>query len=302
MRTIYFICDESGAKGYADKEEKFLGETGVMAGFVIPSENIDEVRLDLDVIRKKYISAGKLHITEIPPDNQEKLRNEIFKYFIKRQIPCLYEAIHSQGFHEYSKSVKEIKKQAKNLRKSKIKISSSHTKYLLHEQLFQGAFGKAVAFCLDYIDENIELNVITDTIDESIRKIFTKTAHKLLNFETTLKSRKVTGFDPEKEVKVEGVICTNIEDPAGLLGNFSGMSFSIKSEDSSLTLAADIIANSLHYHFRQREDENIVNSLNTNAAINGHPLEQLIYGTWNQSEQNYYADAVFMHPEKQKKT
>jgi hypothetical protein len=297
MKTIYFICDESGAKGYSDKQEQYLGETGVMAGFIIPLENIDEVRTDLDAISQKFTSTGKLHITDIPPDDQEKLRNEIFNYLIIRKIPCLYEAIYSQGFYEHSESIKEIKRNIKKQRKSNIKLSGNPTKELLHEQLFQATFGKAIAFCLDYVGKTIKINVITDRIEESILKQFNKAVDTLLNFSAPTKIKK-TGFDPQKGKVVKGEICSSMEVPDKFIDEYSGISFSIECEDTSLTLAADIIANSLHYHFKEKSNSSVGDSLNTCSAITGHPLEKIMYGVWDDTKQNYYADALFEHPGK----
>jgi hypothetical protein len=41
--NIYLICDESGAKGYADTHEKQLGEVGVFAGFLLAESSLDFV-------------------------------------------------------------------------------------------------------------------------------------------------------------------------------------------------------------------------------------------------------------------
>lgn len=38
MTKVIFVCDESGAKGYADHEETYPGETGVFAGIMEPSD------------------------------------------------------------------------------------------------------------------------------------------------------------------------------------------------------------------------------------------------------------------------
>ncbi|MDA3907228.1 MAG: hypothetical protein PF484_14240 [Bacteroidales bacterium] len=160
MPKVYFICDESGAKGYADKKEKYIGETGVMAGYIIHSDEIDEFRSELDTIIQRYITEGKLHITDLVPENQESLRNDIFTYLIKKQVPCLYEAIHSEGFHQYDERVKELMEKVEFEKKSNIKIPSSHNKDLLHKNLFQSSFGKAIAFCIDNIDEKIDLTVL----------------------------------------------------------------------------------------------------------------------------------------------
>jgi len=296
LEKIFLVIDESGAKGYSDNREKHFGEVGVMAGFLVPEKYLESVRTDLEYIKKKYFTDGKVHITDLEPENQESLRQEIFEYILHRNIICLFEAIHSEGFFQQSEFVKNLHKEARERRRSKVKVSKNEKKELLHEQLFQGAFGKAIAMCQDNVGEIFHLSVITDQIDLSIKKKFENAAEELLNFGNK-KIKIVTGFDPEKKEKVTGAITTSIENHKEILGDFSGINYSIECEDSGLTLAADVIANSLNYHFTKRPEENLGAPLNTKSALEGYPLESIMYGLWESEELNYFSDAIFMHPE-----
>lgn len=296
MKTIYLICDESGAKGYSDKQEKCLGEVGVMAGFVFPEKDLNEIRSDLEKITSPFFMEGKRHITDLSPDDQKRLRNDLFPYLKKRNILCLYEAIHSEGFHSQYEMINELKNKARAQRRSEIKISTNQTKELLHVQLFQGIFGKAVALCTDCIGEKFCLLVITDKIDASIKESFENTAKELLSFGNNLKVKTVKGCDSVKKEIVKREIISKVEDPNNLLGDFSGVQFAIGMEDSCLTRTADAIVNSIYHHFRIREENAIGNALNTIDAIRGHPLESIIYGLWKDDTLNYFADALFMHP------
>jgi hypothetical protein len=38
VHRMVLACDESGAKGYADRDEAFPGEVGVFAGILMPEE------------------------------------------------------------------------------------------------------------------------------------------------------------------------------------------------------------------------------------------------------------------------
>ena len=93
MAKVVFVLDESGAKGYSDNTESELGELGVMAGYLIPSDCLDSVRNDLEAIRSNFFTEGKVHITDLIPHQQEELRNRIFTYFIQRNIKWVYEAV-----------------------------------------------------------------------------------------------------------------------------------------------------------------------------------------------------------------
>jgi len=296
MKTIYLICDESEAKGYSDKQEKYPGEVGVMAGFVFPEKHLNKLHSDLEKITSPFFMEGKRHITDLSPDDQERIRNDLFSYLKEKNILCLYEAIHSEGFHAQYKMINDLKNKARAQRRSEIKISNNQTKELLHEQLFQGLFGKAVELCTDYVGKTFRLTVITDTIDASIKKCFEKSAKELLSFGNNAKVETVTGHEPVKKEVVKGKIISKVEDPNNSMGDFSGVQFTIGMEDSCLTFAADVIANSISHHFKNRGDDTIGSALNTIDAIRGHPLESIIYGLWKDDTLNYFADALFMHP------
>jgi hypothetical protein len=95
---IILACDESGAKGYADRDEAFPGETGVFAGLMAPAEFVAKVAPDFDVVAAKYATPeGKLHITDLPFEKQAALRNEMFELIRAHKLPCLYEAVHVAG-------------------------------------------------------------------------------------------------------------------------------------------------------------------------------------------------------------
>lgn len=301
MDKAYFICDESGAKGYSENREKYEGEIGVIAGFIIPESYILEVRLELDLIRDKYLTEGKLHITDLESKQQEQLRYDIFEYIIGKQIPCVYEAIHVEGFYENSKFLTGLIEEFKKSSHSKIKTSNNPRKELLQTELFQGAFGKAVAFCIDFINKETQLIIITDQIDYSIKKKYQSAAERLLSIGEIESSKDITAFNSETKEILKGNITQTINDPHGVLGDFSGISFKIEIEDSSLTLAADVVANSLNYHFKNREGKLIGDSLHTVVAIKNHPLQSLIYGTWVENDIKYFSDAIYQHPSNKSK-
>jgi hypothetical protein len=106
---IVVFCDESGAKGYADQVEKEPGEIGIFAGFPVQRENLGllaaEFKNELAELRE---STGKIHIAEVSPERQERLRQKVYTVLLRRPIFCFYEAIHVQGFHSAYKSQCEL--------------------------------------------------------------------------------------------------------------------------------------------------------------------------------------------------
>lgn len=295
MKNVVFILDESGSKGYSNNKENILGELGVMAGYIIPRHSLTLIKNQLDTIRANYFSAGKVHITDLQPPQQAALRKDIFNFFIANNIPWVYEAIYVQGFFESSFFINNIIQQAKALRQSDVQVQSREEKELLQSELFQGVFAKAVAFCSDHFGPEIELEVITDRTDDSIIEEYSRKAKDLLSI-TDDKKMNVKGFDKVTKQNVEASILIKVNASEESFGDFSGISFTISCEDSSLTLAADVLVNSVNHHLKDLQAENPGVPLNIETSIEGHLLSKSVCGLWNNKEGNYFADAIFMHP------
>ena len=48
--------------------------------------------------RYKLMSSKKLHITDLTPNQQDKLRKEIYGVIRELKLPCFWNAIHVEGF------------------------------------------------------------------------------------------------------------------------------------------------------------------------------------------------------------
>lgn len=299
MEKIYLIIDESGAKGYSDNQEQELGELGLILGYLIPESHIQKVKEELNDIRNKYISQSKLHITDLTSEEQNNLRNDIFYYFQNRQIYFVYEAIHVQGFFNNQQSLLNLINQAKENSNPNISFSNHEKKELLHKQLFQGLVGKAIGMCIDRIGNTFHLDIISDNIDESIKKEFIKAIDELVNIGKKSTSH-TKAYDRVNEKLVSGAITFEIDNSNNILEDYSNIKYSISCEDTGLTLASDVLANSLYYYFNHRDKNEIGKHLNTKKAVDKFPLKDLIYGLWEVDDINYYADAIYMHPEEEK--
>ena len=78
--NIVLVCDESGAKGYADQQESYPGEVGVFAGILVPEERKAVARTAFQAIYDRYQPVtGKLHIADLAPASQSNLRNDIYE-------------------------------------------------------------------------------------------------------------------------------------------------------------------------------------------------------------------------------
>ena len=295
MNQVIFVVDESGAKGYSTNTENEPGDLGVMAGYLIPKNCLSLVKSELDIIRSNFTEEGKIHITDLSPRQQGELRNIIFNYFIQRKIHWVYEAIYVQGYFENAESLNQLAKKAYDSRRSNIKIEWKEIKDSLHSELFQGAFGKALAFCIDQAGSPLELSVITDRTDESIIKKFKSAADTILSIGKE-KIYEAKGFNIETKEVVKGNIAINISSDIDSFEDFAEISYSIACEDSSLTLAADVLVNSVHHHLKSLQSKIAGAALNTAYSITNHQLSSLVYGVLENSEGNDFSDAMFTHP------
>jgi hypothetical protein len=198
-----------------------------------------------------------------------------------------------QGYAESAHYLNELSMVAKQARRSDVTLSWRERHEMMHGVLFQGAFGKAVAFCLDKIDVPLQIEVITDRTDAPILKLFHEKASELLSVGEG-STHKATGFDRVAKEVVSGQIAINVDDPDNLLGDFSHVSFTIVCDDSGLTLAADVLANSVNYHLNLLQEKTPGIALNRSRSISEHPLQSLLYGC-SEDDGIDISDALFRY-------
>lgn len=298
----YLICDESGAKGYADKSEKYPGETGVFAGFIITDEHIEDLKKDIIRIAIKYFNEEKWHIYSLSNELMELLREEVFDILAEKNLTCMYEAIHVEGFKAEHELHKDLRRIGESNLKSGVKLSSNPNPPSLHESLFQGLFCKALAYFIDSLDENDELIVISDKVDKPIMKKFFKKANDVTDFSP--REYKETAYDTKKGEVVRGTI--HIKDnmlEQYKMYDIQSANFSVELDTpyDCLTLAADILANSINYIFKSRLDYQIGKPLHNDCSVNQHPLIKQFYGIIYEERMPWTSDTIYMHPRERKK-
>lgn len=277
METVLLVMDESGAKGYDDNQEQQQGELGVMAGFALPASKIQPFVNGLTEIVGSFEVDGKLHITDIAPSDQERLRQCLFNYFSQCHVLWFYEAIYVQGFYESHGRTKALAEEAKKTRRSNVKLSQNPSRESLHAELFLGAFAKGLAFALDNIERGCHLMVVTDRVDKAVLKLFEAGVERFLGVGNPRRT-EVTGFDVEKKEVVKGTVEVSVVSGAEALGDLSGITYEIECADNFLTLAADVLANSVRHHLNQTQATTPGAAINSLQAISGHPLGHLVYG------------------------
>ncbi|WP_309266399.1 hypothetical protein [Aeromonas salmonicida] len=296
MKKLILVVDESGAKGYADQKENYSGETGVVAGFLFPESEYEQHETKLNIIRNSYNSDGKLHITDLDANTQKNLREDIIKYLEANEVVCVFEAMYVEGLHHVSEESRSRHQAIRQQLQSPIKCSANEKYELLHEKLFVGVFGKALAFSQDCLENCTHISVITDNIDEPVIKKISKGIDELLGCMEP-KVTKSTGFDPVKKEVVTGTITSKIHDPSGILGDYSSIGYDIDKEDSAFTLVADVLANSIYRHLANRE-EDLTHALNTEASLPEFMNELFFYGLSSEDDKPYIMDLLYQHPDK----
>jgi len=123
--------------------------------------------------------ARKVHITDLSPDAQERLRQKVYSVLLRRRVPCFYEAIYVEGFHRAHRlRCEHIKNFAA---KHGAKRKKEPAPESLHDYLFQGFYGHVFAYCsaLGITDMSVEIR--TDKVDPPILKRFHSKAKALLS-------------------------------------------------------------------------------------------------------------------------
>lgn len=296
MEEMIFVVDESGAKGYSTNKEQYPGELGVAAGYMLPAQLLSKLRSNLDSVVAKYSTDGKLHITDLAPEDQESLRSEIFKLFISRQAPWVYESVYVDGLHGAVARSNAITEKFRQEITSSIKISARPEIELLHANIFCGAVIKAIAFLMDRGVSEFKVTIITDRVDDSVIDMFKDKIDEFLGFGSE-KTHEVKGWDVENKKPVRKSYKTKVTVSEPWAIDLSKISYEIKVEDSSLTLAADVLVNSVHHNLRERQSRQLGLDLNSGDPLSEHPLRKFLYGIPS-GNMPWLTDALYAHPER----
>jgi hypothetical protein len=161
--------------------------------------------------------------------------------------------------------------------------------------LFQGIYGKLIAFCMERGRTHLHIEVRTDNVDSPIVTEFEKTAQKLTDYGVTIKT--VTGFHPVSRQVVRGTVTVG-ETPAAarLPVTIENLELRVVGDSDGLVVAADVLANSLHHLFATRPDGEKFRALNTPEAFARHPLRDCLDSFWRWDGYNF-TDTYYRHPQ-----
>lgn len=280
MDKMVLVVDESGAKGYASTREKYEGEIGVMAGFLYPEKDIEDIKIVFDRIMCRYsvIGGGKFHITDLEKGAQESLREDVFFAFTKMKLRWFYTSVYAEGFHQ--SEFMEGRGGSKNKKES------------LHSVLFNQIFWLSLVMSASINKNNLFLSILTDNVDSGILKQFNKNAKDSCDLILGRERRifKTVRNKESGEIK-KHVAFSRVESDS--LPEFEDIKYDIKCEVSSLTIAADILANSVNYYLRENQKQEVGKFVNNKEAIKNHPLVDLALVAENSNDVLPIIDTIY---------
>lgn len=293
-------CDESGAKGYADQDEQFPGQIGVFAGLLIPDEILAQVEAALEAAIAPHRGGdGKLHITDLAATAQADLRQRLFDTIRDLHLPCFWYAIHVAGFHAHhtmfagliADAGKEVPSLGGTIKRPSLRVALGS----LHVELFRGLYGHIVAFIEERAPGDVTIEARTDRVDTPIAKSFRQEAERLLD--TAPRTSTVSSYDKveNKVVKRQVTFETHWPDSLRIKTKVVALDLRTVSDADPIVVAADVLANSLHHHFLQRDANEMYEDLNRPDAVQGHPLAQSLDSFWNWGGPDI-SDRLFRHP------
>ncbi|QXI04415.1 hypothetical protein HU718_020525 [Pseudomonas tensinigenes] len=273
MENHYLIIDESGAKGYSKNPEKYDGEFGAMAGFLMSSEHYEYCKDRFESTIPPKNDNGKRHITDFPFDMQQSIRDHIFDIFEKERIQWIYEAIFVQGLYE--SEFLESRGGSKNKKES------------LHAKLFMGLMIKVIASLNDFRDKEIELTIISDQIDTGVVRILKQ---EIIPYLSLIHGQpiesKFTIFD-HKTKKVKKYVLKSSMTHQKNTQKYLSININLVCEDSAMTFFADILSNSAHYYIKKNYENYRIVKLNSKQAIAGHPLIPLLMHAYDARDESF---------------
>lgn len=297
-KRVMLICDESGAKGYASQKEAYQGEVGVVAGFAVgQGTQLGELKKALSqaISGFQVSKQSKFHITDLANNEQSQLRNLVFRVLKIHNVPLCYGASYVDGFNRDYEQCKsryfEIVKKAKS---NNIGLTNNYIPPLLQGELFFIYLGKTLDFLITHNLLVDSVAVVTDQIDVLIRKEYVKQIERLLN-NSSGGTRSLNAFDYDTKVTSRHEIKITIQTDGPVDTHLRSMHSTIEVDDNELTLAADVLSNSVKYYLEKYGIESQFHALNTKAAIKKHPLHVQFVGMHDDPNRVPVIDIKYAH-------
>ena len=279
--TLAFI-DESGARGYSRKLTPARDhELGLVCALLVPDPCVEEFRKAFRPGYQRFLDAmpdgAKLHITDAFASGIERwataahsVRAEFHGLIHRLEVPVIYEARRLAVERDAHELRENMVSRAKADRRSPVRIPDLPSRATVEDQLVLGLALKLDAFCEDFGRQGVDL--MFDELDAKVAQRYDNAVNRTRNIGRS--NRRVKGWDPRTESRVEGEISFQADAPFPLNTRFLGQ-LRVAGKRDPLILATDMVANSLYDHLAGLP---AVAYLNRPQSIAGWELENRVYG------------------------
>lgn len=268
MDNVYYYFDESGEKGFV-KDGFSKNDFGLLAGIAMPQRCIADFESNFaKILSKLEISdVKKVHATELfDKEVNRKVRDELLEYMAgKQEWLLIYEAVYPLGLYNDEASKEEIRLKHRP-ESPRVKLSNNKTKTRIYNSLLEGLIIKLDEMCK--IEGSTNLVMISDHIDSSIHKEALEVLGYLQEDEHR---RTVTGFDTEDRKVVSKDIFTKVDGADLSVQHVATVT--VDSSESPMTIAADIVANTLYRHMREKISQEDCLRLHGEEILSGYILK-----------------------------
>lgn len=290
MVKLVLLVDESGSKANSNKQENTIKEFGIMAGFIMYEDGYDFLKdFSKTIVKPLQEKYEKVHLTDFKFEDKKTTIDNFFKFFSEIKCPWIYTAIYTQGFYDHHNA--------------NIDVDKNPPVFSMHSMLFLENIIKLIAFVKDHHKNdcmNLEIKIVTDTIDVGTRKKIIQEFENIQPFFLKGKKETIKSFYNRKKMRVEDFVFEGIIDDE----NFS----KIKMDSLSLEIIVDddtaFIADILNYTLFKYVGEYIeINKENNNIALNGESvvsgfkLFETCYGYSNDKDLSF-SDIAYFYREK----
>src|ERR1700730_10290608 len=212
---IVLACDESGAKGCANKDEESWPGRSLCWHHGARRAPADRPHLfSKQSLQNIRAEGGKIHISDLSLDTQEGLRCDVYDAIRAAGVLCFWYAVHVAGFHKHYLRLKGLVDEARSKSSSRIKFSGRDVnlkRHYLHVELFEGLYGNVIAFCHERGKTDLSIEVRVDNTDSSIVRKFDEVSRGLLDF--SQRTTRRMGFEPATKNWYEVTIRTQLKNP-----------------------------------------------------------------------------------------
>ena len=218
--TLAFI-DESGARGYSRKLTPARDhELGLVCALLVPAPHVEEFRDAFRPGYQRFLDAmpdgAKLHITDAFASGNERwataahsVRAEFHGLIHRLEIPVIYEARRLAVERDAHELREDMVSRAKADRRSPVRIPDRPSRSTVEDQLVLGLALKLDAFCEDFGRQRVDL--MFDELDAKVAQRYDNAVNRTRNIGRS--TRRVKGWDPRTESRVEGEISFRADAP-----------------------------------------------------------------------------------------